>query len=51
MQKLEMVELNQMEVEQVSGGIPVPILVVGAIVVVGFAMGVYHGYQPATKQK
>lgn len=42
-------ELNSDEIEHVSGGVAVGIIVVAAIAVAGFGAGVYSGYKQAQK--
>lgn len=43
-------ELSIEEINQVAGGIPVPLIIAGGIFLAGMAVGAYNGYCDAGKK-
>jgi hypothetical protein len=50
MQNLIDQELGSDEIDQVAGGIPVPLIIAGGIFLAGLAVGAYNGYCEAGKK-
>ena len=42
--------LQESEIAEVAGGVAPAVIIVGSALVVGFAVGVYIGYQDAKKE-
>lgn len=51
MNPANMIELDELEVNEVSGGIPLVVLVPAAIFVVGVIAGAYNAYREAAANK
>jgi len=47
----KMTELNELEIEQISGGIPVLAVAAGAIFLAGVAVGAYNAYKELSVKK